>query len=621
MKATKLLPFIVILLVLVGLIVMRDDKNEGQTIATQTKLERLVADGVTVEDIERVELFAAGQETEKVTIKRDGESWKVAGDFDAPADKEKVDDYVKALVGLQGEPRAKDVSAEALKDYQLGDDEAFRVQAFKGSDAVVDVLVGKAPDFNTVFLRKAGDDQVFVESANPRRDAGVNGPEMSESPTAKHWMDLDIMDLTDQRITKIDLKTPDKALTFVQEEIPAPAVEASEEGAEPAPAPAPKYEWKLTAGGLNSTFKQAGLDRILNRMKNMAAQNIVDPAKKAEYGLEPPAFTLALDVEGEDKPVRIHVGKPEGSDNAYLHLPDAEEDVVYDIVNYNFEQLFPKGSELFELGGIQMEKEALMEIEIQQPKGAVHLVKAGEDWAVQTPDIGQDAQGAIVTSLVNAITSWTAEDYVDVPVGDWTAERFLTVRAGDVVNKLAIGPMSPSGLGWYARVNDGTQTVLLNALDDSKLFVAPRDVVQLSLTQFDETQVKQVMASVEDTSFTAKQSEGTWEVSRYASPVAFDEDALLDLLSTVVEFQVGDILAKTPVDIGANEMIRVDVILEDDTSVSLHIDAAKEGGIHYVQVPGKGSNFTANSAAVAVVADAIRAVIPEQEEAAAESAE
>ena len=615
MKPSKLIPFIIILAILGGLIYARTSKDEPQTIVTQSQLQKLVPDDLTADAVDRIELYAAGKDAEKVVVRKVGEDWKTGDGFDAPADAEKVDAYVKTLLGLQGELRARDVSEEGLKDYQLGEDEAFRVQAFKAdaTDPAMDILVGKAPNQNTVFLRQAGASEVFVEATNPRSEAGLSSPEMSDSPTTKHWMNLSILDIEADTITKVDLNTPDKALTFEKHEIPAPTVEPpAEAGAEAQPTPAPTYEWKLAAGGISPAFKQAGLDKILNRMKSMAASNIVDPSKKAEYGLEPPTFTLTLAVEGDEKPLRIHVGRSASSEDAYLHLPDAEEDVVYNVVKYNFEQLFPKGSDLFDLAGITLEKEAITEVLITQPEGNIALRKDGEDWTVTEPDLGLEAQNPTITSLVNTISAWKPGDYVDVAVDSWGATRMLTVKTADASHVLHIGPESPSGLGTYARLDDGQQTLLLSDTDRSKLFIAPRDVVQLSVFNFDETLVNEVNATIEGASYKATRTADGWAVTVNGETVADKNDATLDLVSTLVEFQVADIAS-----IGTSKewpaYLDVQVLMSDGAQHRLNAGAAATGGIHSVAIDDKAAVFTANSASVGTVVAAIQALVPVSE--------
>ncbi|NJL73274.1 MAG: DUF4340 domain-containing protein, partial [Candidatus Competibacteraceae bacterium] len=179
MNAKALRPFIVILVVLVVLAGIRLGMDRKKpSIVQQTRLAALVPSGIEASAVKKLTFYATGKPAESVEIVRDGDAWQVTSLFNAPANKKKVDDFVESLLKLKGEPRATAKSDEDLSIYGLKEGEAFRVRAYTDGDApAIDVLVGKAPDFRTVFMRKDGDMQVYVEAANLRSTAGVTGEE------------------------------------------------------------------------------------------------------------------------------------------------------------------------------------------------------------------------------------------------------------------------------------------------------------------------------------------------------------------------------------------------------------------------------------------------------------
>ena len=102
--------------------------------------------------------------------------------------------------------------------------------------------MGKAPDYKSVFVRRADEKKVYVESTNLKREAGVTEPPSGENapksapaedntvPKSSKWIKKDLLQLEKDKITKIALNTPDKALAFERHEKPKPEKPATTEG-------------------------------------------------------------------------------------------------------------------------------------------------------------------------------------------------------------------------------------------------------------------------------------------------------------------------------------------------------------------------------------------------------
>ena len=416
MSAKKLLPLIVVLAVLAALAVVQKSRQKPVNIVEQVNLEQVIPDGLKSADVVRIELFAGGSPDEKVVLAKSDDAWQVTSHFNAPAKAETVTEYLDKIMKLKGEFRQDADSDEVLADYNLKDGQAFHVQIFKADEEApaADVLVGESPKYRTVFIRKAGSQRVYVESANLRGDAGVYGEELDKAPTADKWLDKDILKLEDEEadaVTRLALTMPDKALVFEKkekaqppEETPAPA-----DGETPAPEPEKKkeFEWILASGGPGGPFKQAGLDKVLAKIKSLQATNVVDPAKLAEWGLEQPAFKAVVGREGKDDIV-IEGGRPDPAGSGYLRVASANNGVVYELSKYIFEQLFVKGADLFDLPPISIPKEGLTRIEVNQPEGRVVAEKADGKWSVLEPVLPMRVQNTAFSSLENALGALAA---------------------------------------------------------------------------------------------------------------------------------------------------------------------------------------------------------------------
>ena len=108
MNKKTLLVLAGILIVLVALVVMKKQAEAPPSITEQVKLTSLVPDGVTKAAVTRLELSNGGAPVEKVVLERDSEDpdvWRIASQFNAPGNVEKIEEYLDNAVALQGETR------------------------------------------------------------------------------------------------------------------------------------------------------------------------------------------------------------------------------------------------------------------------------------------------------------------------------------------------------------------------------------------------------------------------------------------------------------------------------------------------------------------------------------
>ena len=365
-----------------------------------------------------------------------------------------------------------------LEEYGLTDAKAFHVCGYKkdATDPTFNLLVGKAPGYKSVLMRKEGNNDIFVEDTDLRQQAGVyitppspNKPVNKDKdkekeepkPEATNWLDKDVVKIDKDKVTKIALTYPDKSLTFERHEKPkppappAPATPAPAPTPAPTPAPAPavapatpapapvtvtpapapkppagsseeeasdadegaamptiqvtpsggagsgvvtppatpgappakpEYDWKLASGGPNLAMKPKGVENLIQKLATVTASDIVDPSKKADYGLEKPAFVLVVSVDGQPD-VRIEGGRPATGEDCYLRLASGKEDIVYKMTKYAFEPLFPKGSDLFDLPAVAVDKKTIDSIEVTEPQGKIVLAKNGDKLTLTTPAI------------------------------------------------------------------------------------------------------------------------------------------------------------------------------------------------------------------------------------------
>jgi len=554
MNAKKMMTILVIILVVLAVLVfLKQSKTaERPSLIEQAKFEKLVPDSLKKENIIRFELYTGAKPDVKVVIAKDGDKWRVSNHFNSPAKKEIVEGYIDKIIGLQGEMRAELPTDEALADYNLKDDQAFHVDIYTVStgEPALKLLVGKSPSYQLTFVRKAGERKVYNGGVNFQQEAGIYGDGPDKTPTSDRWLDKDILKIEKDKITRLAYEMPDKKLTFERKEKETPQgeqqptnTEGAKEGdvqGEKQP-PKKEYEWTLVQGGTGDKFKEAGLQNLLGRFANLTASSIVDPSKKADWGLEPPTFKLTLSKEGEGDVV-IEAGRPNPSKNGFLRVASNQEDIVYEISKYTFEQIFPKGQDLFDLPSLALDKDKIQEITIEQTEGKVTVQKDAETWKVLEPVIDLNIQEPALSTLASALAVWKAVDYADNDVDVGEFNKTITVKAGEETHTLKMAGDARTVDGVYVMLDDKPLRLVMNRIDVAKVLLRPRDVYQLKMLDFAPEKVTSLDIKENDTQQTIKKGEGgDWILVQDGKETKLANENVMNLLNTLSGLQAEDI--------------------------------------------------------------------------------
>lgn len=524
----SLIPLVIVAAVLGGLVVLKNTNKTSAPMLDQAKLVRLAPEGVEAADVERIELYAGGMPEEKIVIGRDAENredWVLTSYYGAPADGEKMTEFVEDLVSLRGEFRTAAASEDALTAYELENAKAFHAAVYgkEGESPLFHVLVGKSPDFKSVFMRKDGELDVYVETTNLRQTAGLFG-ESTEGPKASAWLAKTALDLDKEAIEGIDMTVPGKSVSFALVEQETPAAEAPAEGEEAPPAPAPVKEWTVASGGPGTAFKRQGLDNILARLDSLAASDAADPATKAALGLDPPMFTLSVKLAGQDAPVEVHAGRKDAAGDGYVVIPSQDPNLVYQVASYNFNNLFPKAGDLFELPKPEIAGD-VTRFEISGPEGKAVLTKDGDMWSVAEPAAALPVQVSTASGVASALTSWQPADYAPSLEGTGldAPKATLTFTAGEATHTIALGADTASFDGAYVQV-DGGMALAMTRADVDRIFKKPAEFYQLNLTTLTTGEVQAIAVNRAADSFVLTREGSNWALTVDGQPAAGEVD-------------------------------------------------------------------------------------------------
>lgn len=585
MKIKTLIPFLIILLLLVGLVAwQKSTEKKPAPIAEQVGLAALVPDTLSKSTLDRIELFSGADPEDKVVLQKKGDQWQIASLFNAPAEESAMDDFVNKLLSLKGEPRATADSDDKLASFALRDDEAFHVQAWlaSGESPALEVLVGKAADFRTVFLRKAGEDKVFVESNNLRREAGVSEGDVSPSPESNKWLKSTILEADADQVEAMTLKYPDKELAFKRQEIVEETESAEDEdGAETVIAPPEaekRYEWTLASETGLRDFKDTEIATILTRFSTIRATDVADPEDKATCGFDEPQFTATLAMaEGDD--IVIHGGKSPDGEKFYLQQVGEDPALVYEVAKYNFEQLFVQASKLFTLPEWALDEEDLAQISLARPEGTVVMEKVADDWKILQPQMDLEQQSTAINAMKTALASLKAIDAAgsDADIGAFDTTLQVTLANGSQ-RSIQIGQPSKSAEGRYVRFDDSDTVMIISRADAERLLPPVRDLFSLAVLDVNPNTLTELKLSheIRQLHLLRDPESKAWSGTLDGKPISPTSDVVEDYVMTVNSFQMDSFIMEAP-GADANLVSSLSFTTEDGETRILSFSKEKDG--------------------------------------------
>ncbi len=489
MNQKQLIPLAVVLLVLLAVGVTIKRQRPVESLEEQVKLSTLLPASLATDAVTKIEL-GQGKNEPSVQLAKDGAEWTIASAFGAWAKKDKLDEFLKKLKDMEGEYKSS--NADAFADYGVNDDKALYVRLYTGGEKpAYELLIGKGQGWDSVFVRTAGDKTVYLVNQGLRGDLGLYGEDV-KAPEYKPWLKIKALELAKDKVAKIELKYPDHALTFEKREKPKPEAKKEEKPAdaktEPKKDEKKEYEWVLALGGpaKDAKFKQPKLDSLLETLENLTIDDALGPKEKTAKGLDTPPYRCTVTLE-DGKKHEVFLSHPRDDSLAYLYLGDAPER-LYTYASFRFDNLFPAGSDLFDLTAPRADKAKVTAVSVAREKETIQLAKTGEgdkaEWLLKSPVTGFGLQKAKVEDLLSALGGWTAKDYTDpeglVKYGLSLPRATLTAQLGDQAFSLLLGAEHPALKQSY--VAPGKDAPVLTMADDEvkKAFPALADLLDLS---------------------------------------------------------------------------------------------------------------------------------------------
>jgi hypothetical protein len=258
------------------------------------------------------------------------DEWKTSSG-DRKADQAAVDAALREITEL---PQGRIASSrnERLDAYDLDEKKRIHVTAKGTSDEVLaEFYLGKAGDnFSSCFVKKTDEDGVRRLDKNLRY--------VFDKSDREGWRDRTILTVDDQ--TKIDgfvVQGADRTVKLVKKPKAAEPADAAkpeqkegEAASDPSKPPEAKDEWEIVEP-LAGPVESFTADSLKRAVAPLTADSFYEGDKKpAELGLDPPEFTVTVNVAGKE-PVVFQIGKDEES-KRYVRVPG--QDTIYQLSSY-----------------------------------------------------------------------------------------------------------------------------------------------------------------------------------------------------------------------------------------------------------------------------------------------
>ncbi|MCH7960600.1 MAG: DUF4340 domain-containing protein [Candidatus Hydrogenedentes bacterium] len=595
MKLKSLLPMAIVLIVLVGLVALRKSQVQELTLTEEVRLNSMLPEDFDPATLGTLELYAGGAPDTKVILTRTAppDPWRVTTHYDAPVKSKKIDSFIDTLMELEGEFRARVEEEDGRATYDLTDEAAFHITgtAIGSETPAFHLLVGKIPAYGSVFVRDSESSDIYVGNANLRQDVGLYTPNRATPPKADIWLDKQVIALARNDIQSIALTMPDKSLVLEKREVEPPE---PEEGETPAPV---EYEWVVASGGVG-TLNQASVTSLLGKLAGLNATTIVDPSQKEKWGMDAPTYSCAVTLAGAEEPVLLEAARTKPGAQGYLRVAGREPEMLYAINRFDFKQMFPAGTDLFELTGTDFDAETIDRVEMLSPDGRITLKRSKDGWIVKEPKTGLAVEQSAIESAIASIAHWTPEDYADTSehTGLDAPERTLTIGrtdGDDIV--IRVGAPSMHIDGRYAKVSGNEQTLAISTSDLDRMFLEAKDIFVHGIFDIDEDAITHIEITKGEDTYSMDRTESGWTIHEDGEDFEGDPNRIEDYTFALAIFEAED-FAFGDVATAQAPTGSVSFTMDDGTKHAFTVGPEHEGQYRVTVRGRKGVSFLVNAA-------------------------
>jgi hypothetical protein len=564
----RLTPLAVSFVVLGALVAWRETtRGTVRNLSEEANLKALAVRAFTADDAGTVEVVAPGADKPAYSLVREDKSWRVLGAFKAPASGGAVAKLLDALAKAEGEFRSDDKAA--LDQFGLTHAKAVGVRVLdKDGKELLHVAVGATANSKGAFVRDlasgADDSKAYSIGGDVRGLLGLSrtsvGDHEPDKPDAAHFYDKEFPQLVVDKPTRVEFTAPGRVVAFEKDKKPG--------------------DWKVATGGADAPVKKEAVDTALAKMGgSFHPTGLVDPAKKKDLGLDAPTYRLAVTTES-GAPRVVVASSDAACEHFYVRLDAAQDpEVVYEANEYEFHQLFPTGSALFDLPKVDTTKDAPTRIVVERKgRETIEITRKGskpsDDWTLVRPAWPLASKQTALRTLSTQPGAVHVVDYVDdakAPEAEVVARFGAAGAPDDQLKTVSIGGKAPAGKDRLATLPGKPDRVY--AITDVVDRIAPEPLSLFETKIFHDWKKDDVTAVRVAGGATVVKNDDAWALETGAEKPAANGAAVLAWIEKLIALDVTGVPAA-----GADEKFTtVTVERKEGALMALSIGAVVDG--------------------------------------------
>jgi hypothetical protein len=515
-------------------------------------------------DIAQVQI---GRNKEEYTLKRDGDSWKISGPFDAAAETAQVRPLVEKLADTQAERYV----AHTTKDLgQYGLDRPYLRIAVK-TGAKKDASKNGGKDTGKEVSKDAGKDAAKDDA---KERVLIVGKEVDKDKKARYARLGDgeaIFVLGEKVVEAVDHAALDlldrKILTLDQADIQT--IQSRQEKAG-FTLRRDKDNWRVVDSLAPSfTADSQSVEETLRAWSGLKAKRFAaylpkaKPADLATYGLDKPAVTVKATVKpaGDDKAKAVEhfldlgAAVADSKGERYARLDSGPAIVVLDAGAAD--ELARTYLDYVDRSALRFDRDKVSSLTRRSDSGALEIVKAKEGWKLLKPG-DHKADQPTVDDLVAKLAELRAKRIAAYPAKDLepygltkpVAEVAIALGEGKEKkeHRLQIGqPTAKGSAERFARVDKADAVIVLADDLAESLLAAPlqfrdRNLVKIK-TPTSATLQRRFLTLVRNVVF--QEFDGDWKMTQPLD-VKVEESELQKLVQGVSQLRAGRLVTENP---------------------------------------------------------------------------
>lgn len=453
------------------------------------------------DDVQRIQIKHQDQE---IVLARDKDRWKLLQPIQADADRDRVNDLLSKLAGL--EARGQSVTYDA-DPKETGLDKPATTIQLTLEEEVKKGSKDKEKKTRTITLqlgKQEGANLYVREVASPR----VNSVEGSLAAIAGRdvlaWRGKRLFDFASRDLEQVTIQRGGEKVTLQQKD----------------------GKWKLAAP-VSADADSTRTSQLANTLSNLEVVEYVDDAPtpqklESQYGLAKPELTVTLELPDKTKSPSLEIGRARGPGNGYFaqlkggNSVFAISNLVHDQLNRD--SLAWRSKRILDLPDSGIER-----LTIHRGDQTITLQHKAGAWRLAAPTTAE-VDSARVNQIASSIGKLEAEEFVtNQAAADQLGPQYgldkpalsITVQPSDPdkpARTVQFGKARSGKPGLYARLAGSDAVFAVDSAVRDKLDVDPLTLLPKRLWQLPTSQITQVKVRKGSEEYTLERKDPAWQI-------------------------------------------------------------------------------------------------------------